>query len=75
MFTEDRLKVFPTRVLIRLFFSTLNVAPFDHFFVSNSGGAHWCNHSNNLLSLLAGCGEVRAVACGTASSGILVSEG
>src|SRR5580692_2637901 len=37
MFTKDRVKVFPTRVSIRLFFSNLNVVPFAHFFVSNSG--------------------------------------
>jgi hypothetical protein len=34
VFTKDRLKVFPTRVSIRLFFSNLNVARFGHFFVS-----------------------------------------
>jgi hypothetical protein len=34
MFTKDRVKVFPTRVSIRLFFSNLNVAVFGHFFIS-----------------------------------------
>jgi hypothetical protein len=34
MVTKDRVKVFPTRVSIRLFFSNLNLAPFGHFFIS-----------------------------------------
>jgi hypothetical protein len=37
MFTKDRVKVFPTRISIRLFFSNLNVVSSGHFFVSNSG--------------------------------------
>jgi len=62
MFAKDRVKVFPTRVSICLFFLELECGPVRSFLrLEIVGSVHWGNHSRNLLSLFAGCGEVRAV--------------